>query len=122
MPQQLPLSLLLAWAIFFCCAVGHFHHEQAIRRSESMPTRLLRAIEVSQLLWLVAAIAILIYYFVVARWYWPFALAVGGSMVGALAAGLLFSVVGEEWVSTRGFIVWPISAAYAVVTIHGLPA
>lgn len=120
MPHQFPLPLLLSWAVFFCCAVGQFHHEQAIRRSEPLPTKLLRAIEISQLLWLVAAIAILIYYFVVARWYWPLALVVCGSMLGALAAGLLFGVVGEKWVSTRGFVIWPASALYAVVTIHGL--
>ena len=122
MPKQLPLLLLLAWAAFFCSAVGQFHHEQAIRRGESAPTKSLRAIEISQLLWLLAAIAILVYYFMVAHWYWLFVLAVGGSMLGALAAGLLFGIVGEEWVSTRGFIIWPASAAYAVFAIHGLPA
>ena len=97
MPQQLPLSLLLVWSLFFCCGVGHFHHEQAIRRREPMPTKLLRAVEISQLLWLIAAAGILIYYFIAARWYWPLALAVGGSMLGALIAGLLFGVVGEEY-------------------------
>jgi hypothetical protein len=122
MPLQFPLPLLLAWAVFFGCAVGHFHHEKAIRRSEAMPTRLLRAIEISQLLWLISAIVILVYYFVVARWYWPFALAVGGSMLGALVAGLLFGVVGEEWVSTSGFIIWPAAAASIVLIIHGLPS
>jgi hypothetical protein len=120
MPDQLPLSLLLSWAVFFCCAVGHFHHEQAIRHSELTPTKLLRAVEISQLLWLGAAVAVLVYYFVVARWYWPFVLAVGGSMLGALIAGLLFRVVGEKWVSTRGFIIWPVAAAYTIFTIHGL--
>jgi len=122
MPQQFPLSLLLAWSLFFCCAVGHFHHEQAIRRRELMPAKLLRAIEISQLLWLIAAIGILVYYFIVARWYWPLALAIGGSMLGALIAGLLFRILNEEYVSTRGFILWPTSAAWAIFTVHGLPS
>ena len=120
MPPQFPLPLLIAWTVFFCCAVGQFHHEQAIRRTGSMATRLLRAIEISQLLWIVAAATILIYYFVVARWYWPFALAFGGSMMGALVAGLLFGVVGEGAVSVCAFIVWPASAAYAVIVVHSL--
>ena len=87
-----------------------------------MSTKLLRAIEISQLLWLIAAIAILVYYFIAARWYWPLALASAGSMLGALIAGLLFSIVGEEWVSTRGFLIWPASAVWAILTIHGLPS
>ena len=87
-----------------------------------MPTKLLRAVEISQLLWLIAAAGILIYYFIAARWYWPLALAVGGSMLGALIAGLLFGIVDEEYVSTPGFILWPASAAWAIFTIHGLPS
>ena len=122
MPKQFPLSLLLAWAVFFCCAAGQFHHEQIIRRYEPTPTKLLRAIEISQVLWLFAAAAILVYYFIVARWYWPLLLAIAGSMLGALVAGLLFGIVGEKWVSMRGFVVWPASATYAAITIHSFPS
>lgn len=122
MPAQLPVDLVVAWVLFFLSGVGQFHHEQVIRQSGFVGTGLLRAVEISQLLWLVAGAAILIYYFVVARWYWPLALAVGGSMLGALFAGLLFGVVGERKISILGFIVWPLAAAYAIVTIHGLPA
>ena len=121
MPSQLPLELLLAWIAFFVSAVGQFHHEQIIRR-EFGPARLLRAVEISQLLWLVAALAVLVYYFVAAHWYWPLALAVGGSMIGALVAGLLFGVLGEKLVSTVGFAIWPSAAAYAIFIIHGLPS
>ena len=121
MPQQFPLQLLIAWIAFFCSAVGQFHHEQAIRRGPAATTRMLRAMEISQLLWIAVAATILIYYFIVARWYWPLALAIGGSMLGAVVAGLLFGVVGERAVSACAFIVWPVSAAYAAFVIHSLP-
>ena len=121
MPSQLPLELLLTWIAFFASAVGQFHHEQIMRR-EFGPVGLLRVVEISQLLWLVAALAILGYYFVVAHWYWPLALAVGGSMLGALVAGLLFGILGEKLVSTLGLFIWPSAAAYAIFTIHGLPS
>ena len=122
MPSQFPLQLMLAWVSFFCCGVGHFYHEQELRNNTSEPTMLLRAVEISQLLWLIVGVAILIYYFIVTHWYWSLVLAFGGSILGALAAGMLFSTVGEEWVSTRGFIAWPILATYAVLTIHNLPS
>ncbi len=121
MPSQLPLELLLAWVAFFAAAVGQFHHEQAIRRDFG-PVGLLHAVEISQLLWLVAGLGILVYYLIAARWYWPPTLAVVGSMVGALVAGMLFSAVGEKVVSLLGFIVWPIAAAYAIFIIHSLPS
>lgn len=122
MPQQFPLALLFAWVFFFSCGVGQFHHEQAIRRQDPIPMSLLRALEVSQLLWLITAIGILLYYFVEARWYWPPTLAIAGSMLGALIAGLLFGILNEAWVSKAGFLIWPLSAAWAIFTIHGLPA
>jgi hypothetical protein len=98
MPSQLPLGLALAWVMFFAAAVAQFHYEQIIRRVG--PAGLLHAVEISQLLWLVSAVAILVYYFLAARWFCPLALALGGSLLGALLAGILLSTVGEKAAGT----------------------
>lgn len=120
MPRQFPLSLLITWALFFCCAVGQFKHEQAVRRSEPVQVKILRAIEISQLLWMIAAFGILIYYFIEAQWYWAFVLAIVGSILGAVISGLLLSIVDEGYISSRGFIAWPILAVWSIFIIHGL--
>ena len=118
MPDQLPFGLFLGWAALFAFVCAQYHHEQMIKALRvSATSRLLKMVEVSSLLSLVAGVGILIYYFIQVRWYWVVVLAVLGSMTGALCAGLLFGIIGEEKLSKRAFIGWPIAAAYTISAI-----
>jgi hypothetical protein len=121
MPDNLPLMLLFAWVIFFGCAVGNYHHEHGIQNWELRSTKLDRILGISQLLWLVTAIAILGYYFIVTHWYFAVGLAIFGSFLGAVAAGVLIEALGASFVSARALFAWPVAAAYAFVVIHRLP-
>ncbi len=121
MPELLPLKLVLGWAMLFCFLLAQFHHETAIKSFASPASpALLKSVEISSLLGFLAAIGIFIYYFVKAKWYWALALGLGGSLLGALAAGLLFSLVGEATLSKRAFIGWPIAALWSISIIDGL--
>lgn len=121
MPLSIPLSLIFAWAMLFAFMCAQYHHEEIMKRSPYMwePT-LFKATQVSSLLSLLTAISILIYYFIKTKWYWVIALSFGGSMLGALAAGILFSSMGEAVLSRRAFYGWPIMAVWSISIIHGL--
>ncbi len=121
MPRSLPLNLVLAWSLLFCFLLAHEYHERQSKRSlQFASTHLLKAVEISGLLGFFTGLVILIYYFIVVAWYWPIVLFVGGSIFGAMMMGMLSSLIGEESLSKRAFIGWPLSALWAISIIHEL--
>lgn len=118
MPDQLPLEVFLGWAALFAFICAHAHHEKMIKSCRIKASgRLLRMVEISSLLGLIIGSGILIFYFIKVRWYWAFALAIFGSFVGAISAGLLFGLIGEEKMSKRAFIGWPLAAIFTIFAI-----
>ena len=123
MSPSLPMKLICAWALLFGFVLAHAHHERRMRAFLSQaPLALFRAVEISSLAGLFAMTGIMIYYFVVTTWYWTIALGLGGAISGAVFAGIGFGLMGEDALSKRAFVGWPLSAIWAVTIIHGINA
>lgn len=70
MYDQLPLQLVLGWALLFAFFCAQHQHERMIKTSQIQATSsLLRALEISGVLAMVSMVGILIYYFINVRWY-----------------------------------------------------
>ena len=122
MPTSLPVTLVLAWALFFAFLLAQAHHERELKASPYLesPT-FVKAVEISSLLGLLSGLGILGYYFYRASWYWPIALALGGSVIGALLMGALSGIMGNATLSKRAFVGWPLCGLWAIQVIHSIP-
>ena len=123
MPASFPVSLFLAWALFFAFFLAQAHAERALKGNPLTSTlTITRVTEVSNLVGFFVGIAVLGYYFYKVAWYWPIVLAVAGSVVGAFIMGLLSTLIGDEALVKRSFIAWPAFALWAILIIHGIPS
>jgi hypothetical protein len=119
LPTSLPITLVLAWASFFAFFLSQGHHERELTTSHFLESpNLLKALGISTLLGMIVGVGILAFYFYKVSWYWPLLLAVGGSMIGAAAFGLLSGLVSSATISKGAFIGWPLSAVCAIQMIH----
>ena len=119
MSASLPLSLFLAWCLFFGFLNTHQRHAANFKgASEGFHA----ALNLSVIVGSIAGLGLLIYYFTQVAWYWPIVLFISASLI----AGLIFSVldlkVGQPAMSLLGFVAWPAGAIWAFFVIKGLDA
>lgn len=115
MTDSIPLSLIMAWIVFFGFVNTHQRHAMNYR-GESQDY--LHALKASVLLGRLVILGLLGYYFMQVEWYWPVALFIIGSLVGGLLFGLLDATIGQFIMSILAFFGWPASAIWAFLTIH----
>jgi hypothetical protein len=122
MSTWLPWKLLLYWAFLFVGVLGQAYYERTVQAGrEYASERMLKAIGVSNGAGLIVMLALLVYYFVRAPWYWSIALALGGSIAGGLLMGTL-ALGGQRRLSNWGFAIWPLSAIGIARQIYELPS
>lgn len=122
MPTSLPLLLLVSYVGLVMFLVGHSYHEKNMAKSFDglMRSRLFEAVRISSLLGALSAIGLLIFYFVKVKWYWAGGLLVVGAMLGSVVAGMYMGQFGEERLSKRAFVGWPVCAALSLLAIWSL--
>ena len=121
MPNSFPLSLVLSWSLFFALLLSQAHHERELKAEPLYDSpNLLKALDISTTLGMLVGLGVLGYYFYKVAWYWPLALAVGGSMLGALLMALLSGILSTAFLSKRAFIGWPVCSIWAIESIHGI--
>ena len=117
MAESIPISLIIAWIIFFGFLNTHQRHAKDFRGSSQ---NYLLTLNASVLLGRLVTIGLLVYYFMQVAWYWPIALFIFGS----IAAGLLFSLldvtIGQLVMSVLAFIGWPAAAVWAFFIISDI--
>ena len=117
MGNSMPLSLIVAWVVFFGFVNTHQRHAMHFR-GESQGYLL--ALQASVLLGTLAGLGLLIYYFMQVAWYWPIVLFAVGSLVGGLLFGVLDVKIGQLAMSMLAFVGWPASAVWASLIIHDI--
>lgn len=119
MSNSMPLSLVVAWIIFFGFVNTHQRHATHFR-GESQGYLL--GLQVSALLGSVVGLGLLGYYFMHVAWYWPMLLFAVGSFASGLVFGVLDVKLGPLTMSTMAFIGWPASSVWAFFIIRALPS
>ncbi len=71
MAESIPISLIIAWIIFFGFLNTHQRHAKDFRGSSQ---NYLLTLNASVLLGRLVTIGLLVYYFMQVAWYWPIAL------------------------------------------------
>ncbi len=117
MPNSMPLSLIIAWIVFFGFLNTHQRH--AMRFNGASQGYLL-ALQASVVLGCLVGLGLLGYYFMLVEWYWPLVLFLVGSLAGGLLFGFLDVKIGQLSMSMFAFIGWPASAFWAFLIIRGL--
>ncbi|PWW47763.1 hypothetical protein [Melaminivora alkalimesophila] len=117
MPESLPLSLLVAWVLYFGFLNTHQRHSS---RFQGASQAFNAALNLSVILGVLAGLALLVYYFIRVAWYWPFLLFVAGSVIAGLLFGVLDRKVSQPALSLLGFLAWPAAAIWAFLIIRGL--
>jgi hypothetical protein len=117
MSSSLPLSLFVAWCIFFGFVNTHQRHSSRFGGSSR---GFLAALNISGILGSLVGLGLLVYYFMQVAWYWPIALFVAGSLVGGLLFGFLDAKIGQLIMSLIGFAAWPAAAIWAFLIIRGI--
>jgi hypothetical protein len=117
MLNTMPISLILAWAVFFGLVNTHQRHA---RRLLGTSARYSAAVRLSSVFGSLVGAGLLIYYFMQVAWYWPLLLFVIGSSIGGLFFSWLDKRIGGPGVSFFAFFGWPISAAWAFLIIRVL--
>lgn len=116
---SLPVSLVVAWTIFFGAVNTHQRHAASFKGSSRA---FQSALLFSSLCGSFVGIGLLIYYFMHVAWYWPLALFAIGSVAGGLIFGLLDAKVGQPTMSLVAFAAWPAAALWAVFIIRSITA
>ena len=117
MANSMPLSLIIAWVVFFGFVTTHQRHAMRFRGASQ---GYLLALQASVLLGSLVGLGLLGYYFMQVAWYWPLVLFMVGSLVGGLLFGFLDGKIGQLGMSMFAFIGWPASAVWAFLIIRGL--
>jgi hypothetical protein len=117
MANSMPLSLIIAWVVFFGFVNTHQRHAMRFRGASQ---GYLLALQASVLLGSLVGLGLLGYYFMQVAWYWPLVLFMVGSLVGGLLFGFLDGKIGQLGMSMFTFIGWPASAVWAFLIIRGL--
>jgi hypothetical protein len=117
MPISMPLTLVIAWVLFFGFINTHQRHANSFKgESQSY----LLALHASVLLGTLVGLGLLIYYFIQVAWYWPFALFFLGSLAGGILFGTLDAKINPLILSIVGFIAWPLAALWGFYVISNL--
>lgn len=125
MPNELPLDLLISWAMFYGFFNIHIKHQTSShKRSEKLDLALMISILLASLTFL----GLLIIYFIKVSWYWPFVIFIFGGVLGVILTKVFLSICnalqqviitdGSEYDTSIGyvilifssFIIWPLSA------------
>jgi len=117
MAESMPLSLIIAWIVFFGFLNTHQRHATRFR-GESQGYLL--ALQVSTLLGSLVGLALLVYYFMQVAWYWPIILFVIASLIAGFGFGLLDAKIGQLGMSLMAFIGWPVAAIWVYFIIRNL--
>ncbi len=118
MPSQLPAYLFVSWSLMICFVLAQMYHLDGIKKFRFAATqRHIKLLDISSTLGMLVIVGTLIYYFMVVRWWFVPILFITGSLAGALLAGLLFGISGEEHLSKRAFIMWPLCALFSILII-----
>ena len=121
MPTSLPLSLFCTWALLFCFVLAHEYHLRGIKAFKyESSSQFIKSVEMSSLLGFYCMTGVLIYYLFSVSWYWVIVLGVFGTLAGGLLMGVISGILGEENLSKRAFIGWPLCAIWAISIIHGI--
>jgi hypothetical protein len=119
MPTAFPLSLVVAWILMFGFVNTHQRHATRFQGSSQ---RVRSALFASTLLGILVALGLLVFYFTKVAWYWPLALFVVGSTLGAVPFVLLDKALGQLSLSLLGFVAWPASAIWFYVVVRSIAA
>jgi hypothetical protein len=117
MPNAMPISLILAWAVFFGLVNTHQRHARRLLGTSAIYSS---AVRFSSVFGSLAGAGLLIYYFMQVAWYWPLLLFVIGSSIGGLFFSWLDKTIGGPGVSFFAFFGWPITAALTFLLIRAL--
>lgn len=120
MGNSLPLSLIVAWGIFFGLVNTHQRHARDFHGSSQ---GYYLALQTSTLFGTVVGFGLLIYYFTQVAWYWPIVLFAIDSLVGGLLLGWLDAKIGQIGQVAMGifaFVGWPAAAAWTYLIIQDL--
>lgn len=117
MANSMPLSLIIAWVVFFGFVNTHQRHAMRFRGASQ---GYLLALQASVLLGSLVGLGLLGYYFMQVAWYWPLVLFMVGSLVGGLLFWFIDGKIGQLGMSMFAFIGWPASAVWAFLIIRGL--
>ncbi len=118
MPEQMPLSLVVAWLLIFGFVNTHQRHARGFHGASQAFSL---ALNVSTLLGSLCMLVLFGYYFYVATWYWPIVLFVLTTLGGGFFFAYLDFKIGEPWMSLLGFVVWPSAALWLFFIIKSLP-
>jgi len=117
MTDSMPISLIIAWIVFFGFVNTHQRHARDFRGASQV---YLLALYASVLLGSLVGFGLLSYYFMQVAWYWPIVLFLGGSLVSGVLFGILDNKIGLLGMSLLAFVAWPASAILAFLIIQGL--
>lgn len=117
MPISMPLSLAIAWVLFFGFLNTHQRYANSfIGESQNF----LLALHTSVLLGTLVGLGLLVYYFIHVSWYWPFVLFFLSSFVGGILFGTLDAKINPLIISIAGFVAWPLAALWVFYVIRNL--
>ena len=98
MPISMPLSLAIAWVLFFGFLNTHQRYANSfIGESQNF----LLALLTSVLLGTLVGLGLLVYYFIHVSWYWPFVLFFLSSFVGGILFGTLDAKINPLIIALR---------------------
>ena len=117
MPVSMPLSLLIAWGLFFGFINTHQRHASGFK-GESQ--NYLSALHASVLIGTLVGLGLLIYYFINVAWYFPLVLFFLGSVIGGILFGILDAKINPLILSVSGFIAWPLAAIWGFYIVRNL--
>lgn len=117
MDNSIPISLIIAWILFFGFVNTHQRHARNFHgASQGYHLVLYSSVTLGSLV----GLGLLVYYFVQVAWYWPLVLFLVGSLVGGTLFGFLDAKIGLLGMSLASFIGWPFSAIWAFLIIRNL--
>jgi len=134
MPNELPLNLLISWALFFAFFNVHMKHSSNFQgASQKMEVALM----LSTLLGSLTFFGLLIYYFLNVSWYWPFVIFIFGGFVGVTVTKIFLSIcnaiqevilndneddpsIGFLALTFISFLGWPLSSYWVFTVIDGI--